>query len=395
MRECFFVKMTIYLDSAATSRPSEACIAAMTEVMRVTYGNPSSLHRMGLDAQLCMEQARRQIAAALGCDAGSVTFTSGATESNHLAIRGAAAAYGRRKRRVVTTTVEHACVRGAFDLLEAEGYEVIRVAPDANGILQAKELAAAVNDDTCLVSMMMVNNETGAVLPVRQAFVQIKREHPQVITHCDAVQGFMKLKFSPETLGADLLTVSGHKVHACKGIGALYHKKGVRLTPLLKGGEQELMQLSGGSTVPLRPGTESVPLIAGFGAAVAELRGSMAERAEYISGLRTECIRQLSALDGVTINSPADGSPYILSFSVKGLRSETMLHFLSDQGIYVSSGSACSKGKQSGVLQQFGIKQDLADSTLRVSFCADNTTEDVTALCTALQAAQERLVHKK
>lgn len=378
--------MTTYFDSAATARPSEACIAAMTEALRDTYGNPSSLHGMGVRAEQCMTAARRQLAAALGCTAEEVTFTSGATESNHIAIRGAAAAYGRRKRRVVTTTVEHASVRGAFDLLEAEGYEVIRVAPDADGILRAEAIAAAVNEDTCLVSMMLVNNETGAVLPVQQAFAQIKREHRDVITHCDAVQGFLKLPVRPAKLCADLLTVSGHKVHACKGIGALYHKKGIRLMPLLKGGEQECM---------LRPGTESVPLIAGFGAAVGALCGDLDERAAYITALRQACIRQLSALDGVTIQSPEDGSPYILSASVKGLRSETMLHFLSDKGIYVSSGSACSKGKQSGVLQQFGIKQDLADSTLRVSFCMENTQEDVTALCGALKEAQARLVHKK
>lgn len=378
--------MTIYLDSAATSRPGEACLDAMCQMMRNTYGNPSSLHRFGLEAQLCMEQARKQIASALGCEASAVMFTSGATESNHLAIRGAAYAYGKRKRRVVTTTVEHASVKGAFDMLEAEGYEVIRVAPDTDGILHAEQIIAAVNEETCLVSMMLVNNETGAVLPVQQAFAQIKRENPQVITHCDAVQGFMKLPVNPAKLNADLLTVSGHKVHACKGIGALYHKKGIRLIPLLKGGEQE---------GTMRPGTESVPLIVGFGAAIDALRGTIAERAEYVSGLRNECIRQLSGLEGITVNSPEDGSPYILSFSVKGLRSETMLHFLSDREIYVSSGSACSKGKQSGVLQQFGIKQDLADSTLRVSFCAENTSEDVTALCTALKAAQEQLVHKR
>lgn len=386
MREWILTKMTIYLDSAATSRPGEACLNAMCGMMRETYGNPSSLHRFGLEAQLCMEQARKQIAAALGCEAAAVMFTSGATESNHLAIRGAAYAYGRRKRRVITTTVEHASVRGAFDMLEAEGYEVIRVAPDADGILRAENIAAAVNEDTCLVSMMLVNNETGAILPVQQAFAQIKRAFPQVITHCDAVQGFMKLPVSPVKLNADLLTVSGHKVHACKGVGALYHKKGVRLIPLMKGGEQE---------GTMRPGTESVPLIVGFGAAVKELSGSISARAEYVSGLRSECIRQLSELEGVTVNSPAEGSPYILSFSVRGLRSETMLHFLSDREIYVSSGSACSKGKQSGVLQQFGIKQDLADSTLRVSFCAENTAEDITALCTALKAAQEQLVHKR
>lgn len=387
--------MTIYLDSAATTRPSDLCIDAMTGAMRTGYGNPSSLHRMGLDAQLIMEKARKQIASALHCEPNSLTFTSGATESNHMAIRGAAAAYGKRRRRVVTTAVEHASVRGAFDLLEAEGFEVIRVSPDPDGILRADSVLKAVNDDTCLVSMMLVNNETGAVLPVQETFAKIKREFAHVITHCDAVQGFMKLPVDPAKLCADLLTVSGHKVHACKGIGALYHKKGIRLMPLLKGGEQESMQLAGGASLPLRPGTESVPLIAGFGAAVSALAGDLAQRAEYISGLRSECIRQLSEMDGITVNSPADGSPYILSFSVAGLKSETVLHFLSDQGIYVSSGSACSKGKLSGVLQEFGIRQSLADSTIRVSFCRDNQPADIAALCEALKAAQARLVHMR
>jgi len=378
--------MRIYLDSAATTKPSAGCIAAMTEAMQNTWGNPSSLHKVGLEAQLVMEHARKQLAAALGCETAALTFTSGATESSHIAIRGAAAAYGRRRRRVITTTVEHASVRGAFDLLEEQGFEVVRIAPDADGILRAESVAAAVDDNTCLVSMMLVNNETGAVLPVQRAFAAIKREHREVITHCDAVQGFLKLPVNPEKLGADLLTVSGHKVHACKGVGALYHKKGIRLTPLWKGGEQE---------GALRPGTESVPLIAGFGAAVQELRGSVAERAAYVGGLRSALIEQLSGMENVTVNSPADGSPYILSFSVKGLRSETMLHFLSEKGISVSSGSACSKGKQSGVLEQFGVKPDLADSTLRVSFCADNQPEDITALCEALKEAQARLVHKR
>lgn len=378
--------MTIYLDSAATTRPGDACIAAMTQAMQQTYGNPSSLYRMGLGAQLCMEQARKQLAAALGCDASALTFTSGATESNHLAIRGAAGAYGKRKHRAVTTTVEHASVRGAFDMLEEQGFEVVRIAPDADGILRAETFANAVDDQTCIASMMLVNNETGAVLPVQDAFARIKREHPQTVTHCDAVQGFLKLPFTPEKLHADLLTVSGHKVHACKGIGALYHKKGIRLTALMKGGEQER---------GLRPGTESVPLIAGFGAAAAELRSNLSERKAYISELYAECCRQLCAQSDVTINSPSNGSPYILSFSVKGLRSETMLHFLSEKGISVSSGSACAKGKQSGVLQQFGIKQDLADSTLRVSFCMENTAADITALLAALQEAQERLIHKR
>ena len=378
--------MTIYLDNAATTRPSAACIAAMTGAMQETYGNPSSLHSFGLEAQLLMDGARKQIAGALHCEPAALTFTSGATESNHLAVRGAAACYGRHRRRVVTTTVEHASVRGAFDLLEEQGYEVVQVAPDADGILRAEAIAAAVNDNTCLVSMMLVNNETGAVLPAADAFAQIKRVHPEVITHCDAVQGFLKLPVDPAKLHADLLTVSGHKVHAAKGIGALYHKKGIRLKGLLTGGEQE-----GG----LRAGTESVPLIAGFGAAVHELAPTLAERAAKVSALRDTCAEQLSAVSGVTVQSPADGSPYILSFSVKGLRSETVLHFLSERGIYVSSGSACSKGKQSGVLQQFGIRQDAADSTLRVSFCAENTPEDAAALAEGIADAAARLVHKR
>lgn len=378
--------MPIYLDSAATTRPSEACIAAMMRAMQELYGNPSSLHRVGLDAQLYMDDARRKLAAALGCDASALTFTSGATESNHLAIRGAAAAYGKRKRRVITTTVEHACVRGAFDILEEQGFEVVRVSPGADGILHAGQILNAADENTCLVSMMLVNNETGAVLPVAETFAALKRKFPGIITHTDAVQGFLKLPVNPEKLHADLLTVSGHKVHAAKGVGALYHKRGIRLIPLLKGGEQE-----GG----LRPGTESVPLIAGFGAAAAELSKNLPERSAYIAGLRGECITRLSELEGVAIQSPENGSPYILSFSVKGLRSETMLHFLSERGISVSSGSACSKGKQSGVLQEFGIRQDAADSTLRVSFCSENTPADITALAEGIRAAQEKLIHKK
>ena len=378
--------MMIYLDSAATSRPSESCIRAAEKAMRESFGNPSSLHSFGLQAQLVTEQARKQAAAALGCEPAALTFTSGATESNHLAIRGAAAVYGKRRRRVVTTAVEHACVRAAFDRLEEEGFEVVRIQPRADGKIYAEDAAAAADEHTCLVSMMLVNNETGAVLPVAEAFSQIKRKDPDIVTHCDAVQGFLKLPFTPEKLHADLLTVSGHKVHAAKGIGALYHRKGIRLKPLLTGGEQE----NG-----LRAGTESVPLIAGFGAVCAELSGSVAARYEKVSALRQYTAEMLSALEGVTVQSPPNASPYILSFSVRGLRSETMLHFLAEREIYVSSGSACSKGKQSGVLQAFGIRQDAADSTLRVSFDENSTDAEIDALCEALKAAQARLVRRR
>lgn len=378
--------MSVYLDNAATTKPCKACTDAMLAAMTENYGNPSSLHTMGLDAERTVDNARKQIAAALHCDASALTFTSGATESNHLALRGAAAVYGKRKRRIVASAVEHACVRGALALLEEEGFEVIRISPREKGVFDPADFLAAIDDNTCLVTMMLVNNETGAILPVGEVFSAVKRDHPQVITHTDAVQGFLKIPFTPEKFCADLLTVSGHKVHACKGVGALYHKKGIRLKPLLTGGEQE-----GG----LRAGTESVPLIAGFGAAAASLSATVAARTETARALRTAAIEQLSAVEGVTIQSPADGSPYILSISVKGLRSETVLHFLAERGIFVSSGSACSKGKQSGVLQEFGIRQNAADSTLRLSFCAENTAADIAALAAGIRDAQARLVHKR
>lgn len=378
--------MSAYLDNAATTKPCENCIDAMNRAMMENYGNPSSLHGMGLKAQLAMDAARKELAGALGAQADEILFTSGATESNNMAILGTAALYGKRKRRIVTTTVEHACVKGACDALEAQGYEVIRIAPNADGNIDSAEFAAAVDENTCLVSMMLVNNETGHILPVKETFSMIKKRFPLVICHTDAVQGFLKVPFRVTDLQADLLTVSGHKVHAAKGIGALYHKKGVRLSPLLHGGEQE-----GGN----RPGTESVPLIVGFGAAVKEMRNSMDIRRKHCTELRNLCIEKLQEIDGISIQSPSNGSPFILSISAEGLRSETLLHFLEEREIYVSSGSACSKGKQSGVLQQFGVPDRLADSTIRISFCAENTVEDVLLLAEQIAVAQHTLIHKR
>lgn len=378
--------MAAYLDNAATTKPCSECIAAMTHAMENAYGNPSSLHRMGLEAQLVMDDARKRIGAALACEPGCITFTSGATESNNLAIFGAAGAYGKRRRRMVVTAVEHASVRAAYDRLESQGFEVIRIAPDIHGEIDPDTFLAAIDENTCLASMMLVNNETGAVLPVRRTFYAAKRKYPQLITHCDAVQGFLKLPVSAAELCADLISVSAHKVHGAKGAGALYIKKGVRLTPLLYGGEQEQK---------LRPGTESVPLIAGFGAAVATMRQTMQQRTEWVSGLREECIKRLSAIEGVVLHQPGVYSPYILSAAVKGLRAETLLHFLAEREVYVSSGSACSKGKPSGVLRAFGIPEQLADSTIRISFSAENTRYDIKCLAEGIAAAQEQLIHKR
>ena len=378
--------MAIYFDNAATTRPCAECIEAVTAALTVQYGNPSSLHSFGRAAQKCVDAARAQLGRALSCEPECITFTSGATESNNLAVRGIAAAYGRNRRRIITTTVEHASVRAACDLLEEQGFEVIRVAPDSDGQITPEAVLAAADEHTCLVTAMLVNNETGAVLPIAEIFAAVKAKYPDIITHCDAVQGFMKLPVSPRALHADLLTVSGHKVHAAKGVGVLYHKKGIRLKPLTVGGEQE---------TGIRAGTESVPLIMGFGATVGALSGTLEARYQKVSALCDKAVSMLSHTEGVTVQSKAPCSPYVLSISVNGLRSETMLHFLAEKGIYVSSGSACSKGKQSGVLQQFGIRQNAADSTLRLSFCAENTEEELAAFCEALKEAQSRLVRKR
>ncbi|MCI5815991.1 cysteine desulfurase family protein [Ruminococcus sp.] len=374
--------MAIYLDNAATTRPCQAAIDAIHQCLTETYGNPSSLHHAGLQAQLVIDGVRRTLASVLACEPGCIHFTSGATESNNLAVRGVAAAYGKHKPRVITTTVEHASVREAFRQLELSGFEVIRIAPDSHGVFDPDAFVEAVNDRTCLISMMLVNNETGHILPVRRVFYGAKRKNPQIITHCDAVQGFLKVPIRISELKADLLSLSGHKIHAAKGVGALYVRKGVRLTPLLFGGEQEH---------GLRPGTEPVPLIAGMGAAAAELAPTLAQRSQRAGELRSYLLEQLSTLPGITVNSPEDGSPYILNFSVANIRSEIMLHFLESKGIYVSSGSACSKGANSGVLEQFGATRAQADSAIRVSLCPENVKHELRSLVQAIAEGQATL----
>ncbi len=371
----------IYLDNAATTEVCAAAAEAAVYAMRKCWGNPSALYRFGIDAELLINSARSALAEALGAEPGEIFFTSGATESNNTAVFGAAQIYGKRKKRVVTTAVEHPSVAEAFKRLGQMGYDVVTVSPE-NGMITADALFNAVDENTCLVSAMLVNNETGHILPVGEAFSRIKRVFPAVITHCDAVQGFLKLPFSQKTLSADLISVSGHKVHAPKGIGALYVRKGVRLAPLLYGGGQQ-----GG----LRSGTEAVPLIHAFGETVRELYPGVSERLERAAELRRYAEEKLAAA-GAKINSPENGSPYILSVSVEGLKSETMLHYLEARGIFVSSGSACSKGKKSAVLTAFGFGPKTVDSTLRISFCRDTQKSDIDALCEGLISASRELI---
>ncbi len=375
--------MSIYLDHAATTAPSREAIDAVVRCMEETYGNPSSLHRMGLAAQLVMDDARSAIADALSCDASSILFTSGATESSNLALRGAAAAYGKRRRHIITSAVEHASVRSTMDALEAQGFQITRILPREDGEFHYSDFLDAVTDDTCLISMMLAENETGRILPVQRVFKSVKKRYPDVITHCDAVQAFMKLPFKAKDLFADLISLSAHKIHGPKGVGALYIRKGIRVLPLVTGGKQEKS---------IRPGTESVPLIAGFGAAVRKMQPSIAQRFETAQNRKQFLLSRLS--DSIRINSSAQGSPYIINFSVPGIRSEIMLHFLESKEIYVSSGSACSKGAKSGVLSAYRIPDDLADCAIRVSICADTTEEELCILCEAIEEGNKTLIHK-
>lgn len=360
--------MSIYLDNAATTKPCGEAVSAAVDAMTENYGNPSSLHRAGLDAQLAVDRARKAIAASIGADSSEIYFTSGATESNNLALRGISAAYGRKRRKIVISSVEHASVDETASALEKNGFEIVRISPRDDGRFYADDFISACDENTCLVSMMLVNNETGYIMPVRETFMAVKRSYPEIITHCDCVQGYMKLPIKAASLGADLISLSAHKIHGVKGVGAIYIKKGVRVIPIVTGGKQEK---------GIRSGTESVPLIAAFGAAVDKFRPTIAERYERVSQLKSHLLEKIGGIENVTVNSPSDGSPYVINISAVGKRSEIMLHFLESKGIYVSSGSACSKGQQSGVLGEFGISGKRADGAVRISITAQTTEEEL------------------
>lgn len=366
----------VYLDNAATTKPCTEAVNAAIEAMTENFGNPSSLHRAGLNALLAMDKARKNIAASIGADADNILFTSGATESNNLALRGASAAYGKKRRRIVASAVEHASVEETLSDLENKGFEVIRVSPRDDGRFYAEDFMAVCNDDTVLLTMMYVNNETGYILPVKETFNSAKKRFKDIITHTDCVQAYMKLPVKANALGADLISLSGHKIHGVKGVGALYIRKGVRLIPVVTGGKQEK---------GIRSGTESVPLICAFGAAVEKLEPTIKERFDRVSALKDRLTGLVSSIEGVEVNSPADGSPYVVNISAAGKRSEIMLHYLESKEIYVSSGSACSKGQQSGVLGQFGINGKRADSALRISMTAETTEAEIEQFASSLR----------
>lgn len=374
--------LEIYFDNSATTRVSPAAARRAVEVMTGEYGNPSSLHHRGFTAEQALTAARQQLADILGARREEVYFTSCGSEGNNLAILGGALAARRRGSKVVTTAIEHASVLAPVKHLAENGFETVLLPPAPSGTVTPEAVEAAVDEKTVLLSVMMVNSETGAVSDILSIAKAARRKNPGVLIHCDCVQGFGKLIVRPGTWGVDLVTLSGHKIHAPKGIGAVWVKKGVRLRPLYYGSGQE-----GG----LHPGTENTPGAAAFAAAAREMWDCRDENMAHFRELREHLLRSLEKIPGVCINSPADAAPYIVNLSVPGIRSEVMIHYLEARDISVSSGSACSKGAKSHVLTAMGLDAKRIDSAIRVSFCRDNTAEEVAGFCRWLEQGTKDL----
>ncbi len=373
----------VYLDNSATTKPCAGAVEAAVQMMTENFGNASSLHGAGVQAMKVLMEARRTVADALGCDSAEIYFTSGGTEANNMAVFGAAQAGRHKGKRIVTTAVEHESVLEPCSELEKAGFEVIRILPDRFGRITAGQIAEAIDQNTVLVSVMHVNNESGAVFPVETIRSAIKRAGAPALLHIDCVQSFGKLPVRVKKLDADLVTVTAHKIHGPKGIGALYIKKGVHIPPRTFGGEQE---------GKMRPGTESTPLIAAFAAAVKALPDHKKVQ-KQVQALNEAARRGMEDL-GMVINSAPEASPYILNAALEGIRSQTLIQFLSSRGVCVSSGSACARGKRSHVLQAMGLADDRIDSSIRISFSRDNTEEDIAALCAALQEAKAQLARR-
>lgn len=366
-----------YLDNSATTKPDKAVADKIYEMLTVNFGNPSSFHKEGLNANLELRAAREKIANALSCESEEIYFTSGGTEANNLAILGAAEAGKRKGKRIVTTAIEHESVLQSVDELEKQGFEVIRLMPDKQGRITEQQVFDAVNSDTILVSMMYVNNEVGSIMPVKSIKKAVKRANAPALIHIDCVQAFGKLEVKPSKLGADLVTVTAHKIHGPKGVGALYLKKGTRILPRVFGGEQEKK---------LRPGTEAIPLIAGFGVA-ADLIPDLKKQSEKIKEINTYAKEGLLSVPGVKINSGDDASDYIINLFVPTfMTSQTVVQHLSSKyGVYVSNGSACAKGKRSHVLTAMKLDDKIIEKSIRVSFSRTTTKGDIDELVNAIK----------
>ena len=373
-----------YLDNSATTPVCPEAAEAALEAMTVTFGNPSSTHTAGREAKKLLDRSRASVAAALGCSPAELVFTSCGSESDNWALLSGAEAMKRKGRHIISSVAEHDAIRRSLDLLEEQGYEVTRLKPDRSGAVPTEAVRTALREDTVLVSLMLVNNETGAINDLAGVSAVLKEAGSSALLHTDAVQAFMKLPFTPKSLGADLISVSGHKIHAPKGIGALYVRRGLRLKPLLVGGSQEDGR---------RAGTEATAQIAAFAAACDAAAPKLAENAEKMRAIREEIILRLQA-DIPELRVLGGGAPHILSLSLPGRRSEVLMNFLESREVYVSKSSACKKGARSHVLEAMGLDARTIDGALRIGLSRYTLQEDIDALCTGLRDAHRTLAHR-
>ncbi len=372
---------TVYFDNSATTKPCEKSKLYLNNCLDKLWGNPSATHALGVEALLELNDTRAAVAKSIGAKSEEIIFTSCGSEANNLAIYGGALALKKRGNRVITTVTEHPSVLEVFSRLKEQGFEIVKINVNSNGSINREALFNAINEQTVLVSAMLVNNEIGSINDIADIRRMINEKHSPALLHCDAVQGYGKLCFKAATLGADLISVSGHKIHAPKGIGFLYKKSGVRLIPIISGGGQE----SGN-----RSGTESMPLIASLKGAIEEI-GDINKNLQKVSALCNYAKARLLNTGLVTINSPESALPYILNISVNGYKAEPILNALSIKGIFVSKGSACAKGQRSYVLSEIGLSTDRIDSAIRLSFCKDNTSKEVDVFIEALTEITSRL----
>ena len=364
--------MKAYLDNSATTRVFDSVKDIMIKTMQEDYGNPSSMHLVGMYAENYVKEAKNIIASAIKVDTKEIYFTSGGTESNNMAIIGSAMANKRAGKHIITTAIEHPSVSNTMKYLEEQGFEITRLSVDSRGIIKLSELEQELREDTILVSIMFVNNEIGSVEPIGEISKIIKKYNPNIIFHVDALQAFGKMEIYPRRLGVDIMSVSGHKIHGPKGSGFVYIKDKTKIKPIIHGGGQQNA---------MRSGTENVPGIAGVGQAVAEVYKNLKGDSDRMRELKNYFIDEVSKIEGVSVNSGKDENfaPHIISVSVEGVRSEVLLHSLEEKEIYVSAGSACSSNKPavSETLKAIGLKKDLLDSTVRFSLSVDTTKEEL------------------
>ena len=366
----------IYLDNSATTKPCPEAVEAMTKALTENWGNPSALYQFGIDTARLLRQARHSVAAAMGAEPERVFFTSGGTEADNWAVFGTVKRMGKRGKHIITTAMEHHAILNCMADLESKGFEVTYLKPDSVGRVSADDLKAALRKDTILVSVMMVNNEVGSVMPIAQMAKLTHKLCPDAFFHTDAVQGFLKIPFAAKNLGADLISVSSHKIHGPKGAGALYISPRLKsFPPLLLGGGQE-----GG----MRSGTEGVPGILGFAAACAAVSATFREDILRESGLIAEFAEKFAALEGVRVNG-AHEAPHILSLAIPGVPVQNTINILQDHGICVSAGSACAKGHRSHVLTAMGLPPETIDASFRISLCRDTIREELEQLYTVLR----------